>query len=103
MNTNPVMQNTSLQAQMHEQTLMRARDQRWIDNPSVTVIASDQWSNINNRYSGMLMGRRIAGMVGHVFPNGECTIQVHTYTEEAVNGSLTGQIRYGSPLRLVRR
>lgn len=94
MNTNPVMVDASVTAEMQEAVEMRARDQNWTDNPTVTLIASDDWSTLRHNVSGIITGRRIAGMVGHRFPDGHCSIQVHTFRQEHDGNDYSGSLRY---------
>lgn len=96
MNTNPVMDDDAVRAQMHEALLMRARDQGWTDDPTVTLMASDDWTIMRNNVTSIITRRRIAGMVGHRFPDGHCGIQVHSFTEEHEGSDYTGSIRYES-------
>lgn len=94
MNINPAMQDSSLRAQMHAAVLRKAENDRWSDTPSVTLIQSDQWSILRNNLTGIITGRRIAGVVGHRFPDGHCSIQIHTFYEGHDGSNFTGSVRY---------
>ncbi|MEC7523078.1 MAG: hypothetical protein VYE22_24585 [Myxococcota bacterium] len=94
MNTNPIMQDPALEAEMHSAVQMRARDQGWIDDPAVTRIASDEWSTLRHNRSGLITGRRIAGVVGHRFPDGHCSIQIHVFRQEHDGSDFSGPVRY---------
>ncbi|GAB5547507.1 MAG: hypothetical protein SangKO_072670 [Sandaracinaceae bacterium] len=94
MNTNPVMHDGALEAQMHEAVQMRARDQGWVDDPAATRIASDEWSILRHNRSGVITGRRISGVVGHRFPDGHCSIQIHSFRQEHDGSDFSGPVRY---------
>ncbi len=94
MNTNPVMRDEALRQQMFEAVQMRGRDQQWIDDPTAVVIASDDWSVMRHNISGIITRRRVAGMVGHRFPDGHCSIQVHTFQQQHNGSSFGGRIQY---------
>ena len=94
MNTNPPMHDPQLRAQMQAAVERRARDQRWSDTPSVTLIQSDVWQILRNNLTGIVTGRRVAGVVGHRFPDGHCSIQMHVFYESHDGSDFTGQIQY---------
>lgn len=94
MNTNPVFEDSAARAQMHEAVVLRARDQNWVDEPSVTLIASDAWSVNRHNLSGVITRRRIGGLVGHRFPDGHCGIQIHSFDQAHDGSDFSGPIRY---------
>lgn len=94
MNTNPVLQDAAVQAQMHEAVIQQARSESWADTPSVTLIASDAWSTDRHRRTGVITGRRLAGIVGHRLSDGQCRIQMHSFTQGHDGSNFSGNIRY---------
>ncbi|HJL44798.1 MAG TPA: hypothetical protein RMG45_03145, partial [Polyangiaceae bacterium LLY-WYZ-15_(1-7)] len=94
MNQRAAMQDPALEAQLHESVLERARSQRWEDEPSVTRIVSDDWAIARNRLTGVITHRRIAAVVGHRFPDGHCTFQIHTFAQHHDGNGFSGAVRY---------
>lgn len=89
----PPMNDPALQAELQRLVEQKAQTAGWIDNPSVTIIASPEWAIYRNNLTGIVTMRRLAGIVGHRFPDGECTIQMHTFAAQAT-GSGFGQTNY---------
>ncbi len=82
----PPMNEPGLEARMLEVTQQRAQSAGWIDTPTVVLNVSPEWAIYRNNRTGIITMRRAAGIVGHRFPDGHCSIQMHTYVGQH-NGS----------------
>lgn len=94
MGTGSVMSDPSLRAQMQAAVEEKARASSWTDTPSVTLIASPDWDIMRNNRTGIITRRRIAGLVGHRFPTGRCTIQIHVFEQIHDGSGFSGAVRY---------
>jgi hypothetical protein len=96
MTTGAVLDDPAVQAQMQAAIVTKARDAGWEDTPSVTLIAGSQWGNVRNNVTSFIVRRRIAGIVGHRFPNGHCSIQMHTFQQEHEGDRFVGPLGFES-------
>lgn len=94
MATGSVLNDATVQAQLQAAVEEKARGARWVDTPSVTLIASPDWDVMRHNRTGIITRRRIAGLVGHRFPDGHCSIQIHTFQQGHDGSGFSGPVVY---------
>jgi len=96
MTTGPVLDDAGVQAQLQAAIVAKAQEDHWADTPSVTLIAGQEWGVIRHRLTGVIIRRRIAGVVGQRYPDGHCMIQVHTFTQAHDGSDFSEPVRFES-------
>jgi hypothetical protein len=91
--------DSGLASELHAALLQKARSESWSETLDFSLLLGG-WSELRNRYTGILTGRSVQAAGFARWPDGHCTMQAFGYEQGHDGSDYAGPLRVGVSTQL---